>query len=214
MKKNLTELVFVLDRSGSMAGLEKDTIGGFNSMIKKQKKEKGEAIITTVLFDHENDILHDRLDIKGIKLLDENDYYVNGSTALLDCLGFTISKTLKAYKNTIDDQRPEKVIFVITTDGQENSSKEYDYKKVKTLIESVKKEYAWEFIFLGANIDAEVEAEKFGINKDNAVNYISDAKGTNLNYQAVSDALSCYRSEKVLSKKWREQIDIDYKNRK
>ena len=154
MKNKLSELVFILDRSGSMSGLEKDTIGGFNSMLEKQKKEEGEAIITTVLFDNKYELLHDRINIKGISPITEKEYYVRGTTALLDAVGRTIEKIENAHKHTLEAERPSKVLFVITTDGMENSSTRYNYEKIKRMIEDKKKEFGWEFIFLGANIDA------------------------------------------------------------
>ncbi len=214
MKKNLVELVFILDRSGSMAGLENDTIGGFNSLIEKQKKEKGRAIITTVLFDHEHEILHNRIDIKGVKTMTDKDYFVRGSTALLDSLGNTISKTLNTYKNTHKFQRPQKVMFVIITDGLENASNEYNYSKVKELINNTKEKYNWEYMFLGANIDAEVEASKFGIDSDRAVTYNADSVGTQLNYSVMTQVISDMRSCKEISADWKEEISKDFKNRK
>ncbi len=214
MKKDLVELVFILDRSGSMGGLESDTIGGFNSLLKKQKKEQGEAIVTTVLFDDRYELLHDRFNLNSVKPMTNKDYFVRGSTALLDAMGNAINKTLNAYKNTCEDERPEKVMFIITTDGLENASREYNYKKVKSLISETKEKYSFEFIFLGANIDAETEADKFGISKEMAVNYHSDSAGTELNYMVMSDAISEVRSGKKLSREWRKDIDEDYKKRR
>ena len=161
MKKGLTELIFILDRSGSMSGLESDTIGGYNAMIEKQRGESGEAMITTVLFDDNYELLHDRINLKGIKPLTTKEYYVRGTTALLDAVGKTIQKMINVQKNTVESEKAEKVLFVITTDGQENASLEYTYSKIKTLIENQKHQYDWEFIFLGANIDAVSEARKF-----------------------------------------------------
>ncbi len=214
MKKDLVELVFILDRSGSMGGLESDTIGGFNSLLEKQKKEQGEAIITTVLFDDKYELLHDRLNLKGVKAITDNEYFVRGTTALLDAMGNAINKTLSAYKNTIETERPEKMMFIITTDGLENASCEYDYKKIKSLISETKEKYNFEFIFLGANIDAETEADKFGIESEMAVNYHSDSDGTKLNYMVMSDAISELRSSKKLNLNWRKSIDEDYEKRK
>ncbi len=214
MKKDLVEMVFVLDRSGSMSGLEADTIGGFNSLAEKQKKEKGEAIITTVLFDDKYELLHDRINIKGIKPLTDKQYFVRGATALLDAIGITLTKIMNAHENTLETERPEKTIFVITTDGLENSSIEYKYSKINSMIEKAKKDYNFEFIFLGANIDAQEEAEKFGIDKDMAINYHADSAGTELNYAVMSEAISAYRVNKKLSKTWREKIDKDFENRK
>ncbi len=214
MKKDLVELVFILDRSGSMSGLESDTIGGFNSLLEKQKQEEGEAVITTVLFDDKYELLHDRLNLTGVKSMTNKEYYVRGSTALLDAMGNAINKTLNAYKNTTEAERPEKVMFMITTDGLENASREFSYKKVKSLISETKEKYGFEYIFLGANIDAETEAGKFGIDREKAVNYHSDCVGTALNYSVISAAISGVRKNKNLDANWREEIDEDFKSRK
>lgn len=211
MKK--TELVFILDRSGSMSGLEADTIGGYNSMLIKQQKEEGEAIVTTVLFDHEFDIVHDRTNIKEIKPLTEKEYYVRGSTALLDTVGYTINKIINATKNTKKKDQADNVMFVIITDGMENASSEYSYKKIKALIDKQKEKYNWEFIFLGANIDAVETASKFGINEDRAVNYHADSEGTQLNYSEVSSFVSNMRTQNKVDKNWKRKIDDDYNKR-
>lgn len=211
MKK--TEIVFILDRSGSMSGLEEDTIGGYNSMLKKQEKEEGEVIVTTVLFDHEYEIVHDRTNIKEINPLTEADYFVRGSTALLDAVGVTIGKIISATKNTKKEHQADKVMFVIITDGMENSSQEYAYDKIKGMIEKQKEEYNWEFIFLGANIDAIATAAKFGIEEDRAANYNPDGEGTQLNYQVVSDLIVELRAERAVGSDWKEKIDKDYNNR-
>ena len=208
MKK--TEIVFILDRSGSMSGLEEDTIGGYNSMLKKQEKEEGEAIITTVLFDHEYEIVHDRTNIKEIKALTEEEYFVRGSTALLDAVGITINKIINAIKNTKKEHQANKVMFVIITDGMENSSREYDYETIKLLIEKQKEKYNWEFVFLGANIDAISTAAKFGIDEDRAANYNADSEGTQLNYEVVSDLIVELRLERPVTSNWKEKIDKDY----
>ncbi|MDV4149904.1 hypothetical protein R0131_03560 [Clostridium sp. AL.422] len=213
MKNNLTELVFILDRSGSMAGLEKDTIGGFNSMLKKQKEEEGEAIITTVLFDNHYEILHDRINIKGISPISDKEYFVRGTTALLDAVGRTIRKIENAHKHTLESERPSKVLFVITTDGMENSSTRYNYEKIKMMIEDKKKEFGWEFIFLGANIDAVNAAESIGISEDMAANYNCDSEGTMLNYEVISETVSSLRANKSINRKWKDKIDKDYKKR-
>lgn len=213
MKKGFTELVFILDRSGSMAGLERDTIGGFNSMLEKQQKSPGEAVITSVLFDDEYEILHDRINIKGVKPITKKEYYVRGSTAFLDAMGNTINKIINVQRNTSEAEKAGKVMFVITTDGLENSSTEYNYNKVKAMIKRQKERYGWEFIFLGANIDAVEEAAKFGISEDRAVNYHNDSEGTRLNYEVVSETVSCFRQNKSISPKWKEKIDRDYKKR-
>lgn len=213
MKNNLTELVFILDRSGSMSGLEKDTIGGFNSMLEKQKKEEGQAIITTVLFDNKYKLLHDRINIKGISPITEKEYYVRGTTALLDAVGRTIEKIENAHKHTLEAERPSKVLFVITTDGMENSSTRYNYEKIKRMIEDKKKEFGWEFIFLGANLDAVKAAESIGISEDRATNYNCDSEGTKLNYEVISETVSSIRANKAINKNWKDKIDKDYKKR-
>ena len=193
MKKGLTELVFILDRSGSMGGLESDTIGGFNSMIKKQKKEEGEAIISTVLFDDTCEVLHDRVSVDKIKAMTDKQYYVRGCTALLDAIGGAIHHIGKLHKNMPEDEVPEKTMFVITTDGMENASHKYSHEKVKKMIEKKKEKNGWEFIFLGANIDAVKEAGKFGIDASRAVNYKCDSVGTAKNFNAISATVSLLR---------------------
>lgn len=213
MKKDLTELVFILDRSGSMSGLESDTIGGYNAMLEKQKKEPGEAVITTVLFDDRYELLHDRICIKGIAPITEKEYFVRGSTALLDAVGRTIGKIDRAQKHTVEDERAEHVMFIITTDGLENASREFSNEKVKQMIEHQKKTYGWEFIFLGANMDAAAEAERFGIQRNRAVNYHADSEGTLLNYMVISDTISCLRTSHHLSDDWKKRIDEDFKKR-
>ena len=213
MKENSTELVFILDRSGSMSGLETDTIGGFNSMLEKQKKESGEAFVTTVLFDDKYEVLHDRYDIKGVNLLTEKEYYVRGSTALLDAIGITINNIGKALSDTKEEDRPGKVLFVIITDGMENSSREFSYEKVKKMVEHQKSKYSWDFIFLGANIDAIKTANSFGISADMATNFVSDSAGTQLNYKIVSEVVSSFRKGKNVDKSWKDEIEKDYKKR-
>lgn len=213
MKKDLVELVFILDRSGSMSGLEDDTIGGYNAMLEKQKKEPGEAIITTVLFDDRYELLHDRINLRGIEPITDKEYFVRGSTALLDAVGRTINKIGNAQKHTVEEERAERVLFVITTDGMENASREFTYEKVKQMIEHQKCKYGWEFIFLGANIDAISTAERFGISKDRATNYNADSEGTLLNYEVISETVSCIRANREISKDWKERIDEDFKKR-
>jgi len=213
MKENSTELVFILDRSGSMSGLETDTIGGFNSMLEKQKKESGEAFVTTVLFDDKYEVLHDRYDIKGVNLLTEKEYYVRGSTALLDAIGITINNIGKALSDTNEEDRPGKVLFVIITDGMENSSREFSYEKVKEMVEHQKSKYSWDFIFLGANIDAIKTANSFGISADMATNFVSDSVGTQLNYKIVSEVVSSFRKGKKVDKSWKDEIEKDYNKR-
>ena len=176
MKKNLTEIVFILDRSGSMAGLEDDTIGGFNAMIQKQKNEPGEAFVSTVLFDNYSEVIHDRVDIQKIEPMTRNEYYVRGCTALLDAVGGAIHHIGNVHKYAREEDRPEKTLFAITTDGMENASRKYSYEKLKAMIERQKEKYGWEFIFLGANIDVAKEAARFGIDEDRAVNYNADKK--------------------------------------
>jgi uncharacterized protein YegL len=213
MKANLTELVFILDRSGSMAGLETDTIGGFNAMLKKQDQAKGEAVVTTVLFDDRYEILHDRIAIKGIQAMTEADYYVRGTTALLDAVGKTIQKISHAQKKTKEAERAEKVLVIITTDGLENASKEYSHAQIKALIEKHKTNFGWEFIFLGANIDAVAEAEKFGIGADRTAQFHNDREGVSLNYDVVGEAICEMRESRALSSDWKKRIDEDYKAR-
>ncbi len=213
MKENLTELVFILDRSGSMSGLETDTIGGFNSMLEKQKKESGEAFVTTVLFDDKYELLHDRKDIKGINAITDEEYYVRGSTALLDAMGITINNIGKALSDTNEEERPGKVLFVIITDGMENSSREFSYEKIKEMVEHQKSKYAWDFIFLGANIDAIMTAGSFGISADMAANFVSDSAGTKLNYKVVSEAVSSFRKCKKVDSSWKNEIEKDHKKR-
>ena len=219
MKKGLTELVFILDRSGSMAGLEKETIGGYNSLIEKQKKSQGEVYVSTVLFDGVSEVLHDRIPLCEIQPMTEDEYYVRGCTALLDALGGAIHHIGNVHKYAKEEDRPEKTLFIITTDGQENSSRRYTYKKVKHMVEKQKEKYGWEFLFLGANIDAIAEAERFGINADRAVNYECDEEGTAINFKVLSKAVSrvieySYDDcEEMLDDSWKEEIEEDYKKR-
>ena len=213
MKTNTTELVFILDKSGSMSGLETDTIGGYNAMLKKQQEEQGEAIVTTVLFDDNYEILHDRTNIKGIKPITEKEYYVGGYTALIDAIGKTINKIVNATRHTANEHQADKVIFVITTDGMENASREYTHQKVKEMIELQKTKYNWEFIFLGANIDAVSTARDLGINEDRAVKYHADGEGTLLNYNIVSEAIINIRANKKVDANWKKEIEEDYKSR-
>lgn len=196
MRKGLTELVFILDRSGSMSGLEADTIGGFNSMITKQKKGEGEAIVSTVLFDDQAEVLHDRIDIDKIELMNDQQYYVRGCTALLDAVGGAIHHIGNVHKYAREEDRPEKTLFIITTDGMENSSRRYDYDRVKNMIERQKERFGWEFIFLGANIDAVEVAGRFGIKANRAVNYECDSEGTKLNYDVLSETVTRMRQTK------------------
>ena len=213
MKKNLTEIVFILDRSGSMAGLEDDTIGGFNAMIEKQKAEPGEAIISTVLFDNHSQVIHDRLPLDRVPRLTRKEYYVRGCTALLDAVGSAVHHIGNVHKYAREEDRPEKTLFVITTDGMENASRRYTYEKVKAMIERQKTKYGWEFLFLGANIDATREAARFGIGADRAANYHADRRGTGVIYEAVSETVCNFRAARPLTAQWKNRIDEDYNQR-
>ena len=210
----MTELVFILDRSGSMAGLEKDTIGGFNSMLDKQRNEVGEAVVSTVLFDNENEVIHDRVSIENVPKLTEKEYYVRGCTALLDAIGGAIHHIGNIYKHAREEDVPEHTLFVITTDGMENASRRYDSETVKKMIERQKAKYSWEFLLLGADIDAVETSSRFGIGADRAVNYHSDHQGTQLNYEVLSEAVSTVRCSAALGTEWKKRIDEDYKTRK
>ena len=209
----MTELVFILDRSGSMSGLERDTIGGFNSMIEKQKKEAGEAVVSTVLFDNESMVIHDRLPLDKVPRMTEEEYFTRGCTALLDALGGAIHHIGNVHKYARKEDVPEKTMFIITTDGYENASRRYDYEKVRKMIERQKEKYGWEFLFLGANIDAVETARHFGISEDRAVNYHSDSEGTQLNYEVVSEAICAVRCSAPLGADWKKRIDEDYEKR-
>ncbi len=213
MKKNLTEIVFILDRSGSMRGLEADTIGGFNSMIDKQKKAAGEALISTVLFDNTSEVLHDRVNVQNIKPMTADDYAVRGCTALLDAIGGAIHHIGNVHKYARAEDVPEHTMFVITTDGMENASRRYDSANVKKMIERQKEKYGWEFLFLGANIDAVETAKHFGISEDRAVNYHSDSEGTQLNYEVLNEAICTVRCSEQLNADWKKRIDEDYEKR-
>ena len=210
----MTELVFILDRSGSMSGLEKDTIGGFNSMLEKQRKEPGDAVVSTVLFDNEIEVIHDRVAIADVPNLTDEEYYVRGCTALLDAVGGAIHHIGNVHKYARKEDVPEKTLFIITTDGLENASRRYTYDKVRHMIEHQKERYGWEFIFLGANIDAAAEARRFGIDESMAANYHCDEAGTALNYQVISEAITSVRASSApLSADWKKKIDADYKKR-
>ncbi|MBU5668408.1 VWA domain-containing protein [Peptoniphilus sp. MSJ-1] len=213
MKKGLTELIFILDRSGSMYGLEKDTIGGYNSMLEKQKNIQGECKITTVLFNHKTEVIHNRVDMNEVRKLTEKDYEVYGNTALLDAIGESIENMVSVERHTKEEYQAEKILFVIITDGMENSSREYSLSQIKTMIENQRKNYNWEFIFLGANIDSIETARILGIDEDNAVNYHADKKGTELNYKVMADTISDYRRSGKIEKSSLNEIRRDYKNR-
>ena len=209
MRKGLTEMVFILDRSGSMHGMEADTIGGFNSMIEKQKALEGHACVSTILFDHESVVLHDRVGLSKIKPMTEKDYTVRGCTALLDAIGGAIHLIALVHKYARKEDVPEHTVFVIITDGLENASRHYTAERVKQMIEKEKNKYGWEFLFLGANIDAVETASHFGIAQDRAVTYRSDSQGTRLNYEVVNEAVACVRQAEPLSVDWKRRIDED-----
>ena len=213
MKKNCTELVFILDRSGSMAGLEADTIGGFNAMIEKQKKEEGECHVSTILFSNDSQVVHDRLPLAKVPPMTDREYSVGGCTALLDAIGGAVKHVANIHKYARPEDVPAHTLFVITTDGLENASHRYGSAEVKRLIER-KKEEGWEFLFLGANIDAVETAGKLGIARDRAANYHADRQGTRLNFIAVSDAVGAVRMNRSLDGSWKEDIDADFESRK
>lgn len=214
MKKQLTELVFILDRSGSMFGLEADTIGGFNSMVAKQRREPGEALVSTVLFNTTSTVLHDRVPLSRIEPMTERQYQTGGCTALLDAIGKAIHHIGNVHKYAREEDRPEHALFVITTDGLENASHAYTAEQVRQMIKRQKVNYGWEFLFLGANIDAVETAAHIGIDRDRAVNYHSDPRGTRLNYEVLSDAITSVRSCQPLEENWSRRIDEDYHGRK
>ena len=210
----MTELVFILDRSGSMAGLEKDTIGGFNSMLEKQRKEPGDAVVSTVLFDNQAEVIHDRVALADVPNLTDREYYVRGCTALLDAVGGAIHHIGNVHKYARREDVPEKTLFIITTDGMENASRRYTYDKVRRMIEREKEKYGWEFLVLGANIDAAAEAKRFGIDESMAANYHCDEEGTALNYEVISEAITSVRAcAAPLSADWKQKIDADYRRR-
>ena len=216
MQNHLTELVFILDRSGSMSGLESDTIGGFNAMLKKQQGEPGECRITTVLFDGEYEILHDRLNLKEVNSITEQEYFVRGNTALLDAIGKTLHKISHAQKQSKPEYSADKVLVVIITDGMENASREYSYDQVKSKIELQKSQSGWEFIFLGANIDAVAIAERFGIERSRAQNFHNDRQGVELNYRVVSEAITNFRTTRkgvMFNEEWNAEIEADFQGR-
>ena len=214
MKKNLTELVFILDRSGSMQGLEVDTIGGFNAMLEKQKKEPGEAFVSTILFNDHTQVLHDRVKIEAVEPITHREYYVRGCTALLDAIGGAIHHIGNIHKYARSEDVPEPTLFVITTDGMENASRRYTSQQVKTMIQRQKEKYGWEFLFLGANIDAVETAGSLGIAPDRAVNYHCDSEGTRLNYEVVSQAVTAVRCCATLDEHWKDDIEEDFRKRK
>ena len=214
MKKNLTELVFILDRSGSMQGLEGDTIGGFNAMIEKQKKEPGEAFVSTVLFDDRPEVLHDRVKVREVRPITDKEYNVRGCTALLDAIGGAIHHIGNIHKYARPEDVPEHTLFVITTDGMENASRRYSARQVKEMIQHQKEKYNWEFLFLGANIDAVETAGHLGIDPDRAVNYHCDSEGTRLNFEVVAQAAAAVRCSAPLDAHWKDAIEEDFRKRK
>lgn len=214
MKNGLTELVFVLDRSGSMSGLESDTIGGFNAMLEKQRKESGDAVVTTVLFDDRYEILHDRISLKGVRPMTASDYFVRGCTALLDAVGKTVEKIDRAQNHTAESEKAEKVLMVITTDGLENASKEYSVCQIREMIRQKKEKNGWEFLFLGANMDAVAEAKKLGIDEDRAASFLSDREGTQVNYAAMSKAVAEFRNCCAVPSDWKKSIENDFRARR
>ncbi|MBQ6398801.1 MAG: VWA domain-containing protein [Clostridia bacterium] len=214
MKKDLTELVMILDRSGSMGGLESDTIGGYNSMLRKQREAEGEVLVSTVLFDNVSEVLYDRIPLRDMPEMTEKEYFVRGCTALLDAIGGAIHHIGNVHKYAREEDRPEKTIFVITTDGMENASRRYSYEKVKQMVERQKEKYGWEFLFLGANIDAIETAGRFGIAPDRAANYNSDHEGTALNYEVLADTVQRMRvCASPLDGSWKRRIDEDFVRR-
>lgn len=214
MKKNLTELVFILDRSGSMQGLESDTIGGFNSMLEKQKRQPGEAFVSTILFDGRSEVIHDRVKLEKVNPITEKEYDVRGCTALLDAIGGAIRHIGNIHKYARPEDVPEHTLFVITTDGMENASRCYSARQVRKMIQKQKETYGWEFLFLGANIDAVETADQLGIAADRAVNYHCDSRGTQLNYQVLSQAVAAVRCSAPLDEHWKDAIEQDFQNRK
>ena len=214
MKKNLTELVFILDRSGSMEGLEGDTIGGFNAMIEKQRRQEGKCLVSTVLFDNVSEVLHDRVELKKIKPMTDRDYTVRGCTALIDAIGGAIHHIGNVHKYARREDVPEHTVFVITTDGMENASHIYSSDQVKAMIKKQKRKYGWEFLFIGANIDAVETAARYGISEDRAVNYHADSRGTQVLYESVSNVVGCVRANKSIEEDWSISIEEDYKRRR
>ena len=213
MNNNLTEIVFILDRSGSMAGLEGDTIGGFNAMVEKQKKEAGEAILSAVLFSNGSKVLYDRVDIQKVEPMTEQQYHVGGCTALLDAIGGAVHHIANVHKYAREEDRPAKTVFVITTDGMENASRAYSYDEVQRMVKHEQEKYGWEFLFLGANIDAISAARSFGIRADRAARYNRDSAGTELKYSVVSETISRLRVNKSIPEGWSAPIEADYKKR-
>ncbi len=214
VKNNITELVFILDRSGSMGGLESDTIGGFNSLIEKQKKQDGECYVSTVLFDNVSEVIHDRVKLAEIKPMTDKEYFVRGCTALIDAIGGAIHHIGNIHKYARPEDVPEHTMFVITTDGLENASHKYSSDEVKKMVERQKEKYGWEFLFIGANIDSVETAKHFGIGADRAVNYHADKQGTAVLYDTVAETVCCMRASRPIESDWSDRINADFKNRK
>ena len=213
MNSNLTEIVFILDRSGSMAGLEDDTIGGFNAMVEKQKKEEGEAFLSVVLFANESEVICDRTDIRKAEPMTDRQYRVGGCTALLDAIGGAVHHIGNVHKYAREEDRPARTVFVITTDGMENASRRYSCDEVRKMVKQAQETWGWEFLFLGANMDAIAAARSFGFREDRAVRYKSDRDGTALNYSVVGEAVSQVRSRKGIAKNWSASIEADCRRR-
>lgn len=213
MKKGLTEMIFILDRSGSMAGLESDTIGGFNAMIEKQKNEDGEAYVSTVIFNETSKVIHDRVPISKVEKLTERDYEACGCTALIDAIGDAIHHIGNVHKYAREEDVPEHTVFAITTDGMENASHRYSSDEIKKKIERQKEKYGWEFIFVGANIDAVETAKRYGIDEHHSVNYMHDRKGTAKNYDAMCVAMTSVRATGGVAENWKDDVEADYKKR-
>ena len=213
MNNNLTEIVFILDRSGSMAGLESDTIGGFNAMVDKQKKEQGDALLSAVLFDNESVVLYDRVDIRKVEPMTDRQYQVRGCTALLDAIGGAVHHIVNVHKYAREEDRPGKTVFVITTDGMENASRRYTYAQVQKMVKHEQEKHGWEFLFLGANMDAISAARSFGIREDRAVRYECDGAGTALNFAVVSETIGSFRKGAPIRADWSSEIAEDYKAR-
>lgn len=210
MKNNVTELVFILDRSGSMSGLESDTIGGFNAMIEKQKKQSGKCYVSTVLFDNESEVIHDRVELSEIRHMTDRDYVVGGCTALIDAIGGAIHHIGNVHKYARPEDVPENTVFIITTDGMENASRKYSSDRVKAMIERQKEKYGWEFLFIGANIDAVETAARYGIGADRAVNYNADQEGTSIVYESVAKAVCHVRANSCVDENWCGEINDDF----
>ena len=213
-KNDMTELVFILDRSGSMAGLESDTVGGFNALIEKQKKQAGKCVVSTVLFDDESEVLHDRVDLEQIRPMTENEYFVRGCTALIDAIGGAIRHIGNVHKYARPEDVPAHTLFVITTDGIENASRRYSSDQVKRMVERQKERYGWEFLFIGANIDSVETAGRYGIRADRAVNYHADRQGTGILYDTVAETVSSVRRNRPLTADWGRRINADFRGRK